>query len=115
MKPTRCTLLLGIFISASLHVSGTYVSIIIRIYCINATLVFFSLYGWLSGLLGAHYFLVYLFQLLYVSRAAMCPSSEEITVSMRHWYFSLRMGDCLVFRIDTVSSPDDGHIGARNM
>ena len=27
--------------------------------------------------LGAHYFLVYLFQLLYMFRATMCPSSEE--------------------------------------
>jgi len=32
MKPTRCTQLLGIFISTSVHVSGNYV------------------YGWLSGL-----------------------------------------------------------------
>jgi len=28
MKPTRCTLLLGIFISTSVHVSGNYVPII---------------------------------------------------------------------------------------
>ena len=35
----------------SLHVSGNYVSIIRRTYCIYATLVFFTLYGWLSGLL----------------------------------------------------------------
>jgi len=103
----------------------------------------------------------------------MCPSSAELTVSMRHWYFSLCMGGCLVrttswyiyfnlstcfgqlcahyqknllylcdtgifhcvwvtvwstaanqtaiytekyqCHIDTVNSPDDGHIGARNM
>ena len=37
--------------------------------------------------LGVHYFLVYLFQILYMFRATMCPSSEELTVSMRHWYF----------------------------
>jgi len=48
MKPTRCTLLLSIFISNSLHVSGSYVTIIRRIYCIHATLEFFTLYGWLS-------------------------------------------------------------------
>ena len=41
--------------------------------------------------LGAHYFLVYLFQLLYMFRATMCPSSGELTVSMRHWYFALCM------------------------
>jgi len=50
MKPTWCTLLLGIFISTSLHVSGNYVPIIRRTYCIYATLVFFTLYEWLSGL-----------------------------------------------------------------
>jgi len=27
-----------------------------------------------------------------MSRATMCPSSGEITVSMRHWYLSLCMG-----------------------
>jgi hypothetical protein len=50
MKPTRCTPLLSIFISTSVHVSGNYVRIIRRTYCIYATLVFFTLYGWLSGL-----------------------------------------------------------------
>jgi len=39
MKPTRCTLLLSTFISNFLHVSGNYVPIIRRIYCIYATLV----------------------------------------------------------------------------
>ena len=70
MKPTRCTLLLSTFISTSLHVSGNYVPIIRRNYCIYATLK------------GAHYFLVYLFKLLYMFRATMCPSSGELTVSM---------------------------------
>ena len=41
--------------------------------------------------LGAHYILVYLFQLLYMFRATVCQSSRERTVSMRHWYFSLRI------------------------
>jgi len=50
MKPTRCTLLLSMFISTSVHVSGSYMPIIRRIYCICATLVLFTLYGWLSGL-----------------------------------------------------------------
>jgi len=50
MKPTMCTLLLSIFISTSLHVSGNYVPIIRRTYCVYAALVFFILYGWLSGL-----------------------------------------------------------------
>jgi len=30
-------------------------------------------------------------------RATMWPSSGELTVSMRHWYFSLCVGGCLVF------------------
>ena len=63
-------------------------------------------------------------------RATMCPSSGEITVSMRHWYLSLCMGgvwsagwsetspiqsEKYHFRMDTVISPDDGHMVARNM
>jgi len=32
--------------------------------------------------------------LFYMFRATMCPSSGEITVSMRHWYLSLCMGGC---------------------
>jgi len=74
--------------------------------------------------LGSHYLSVYLYQLLYMFRATVWPSSGELTVSMWHWYFSLCMGGCLVCRpeshpyqcrIDKVSSPDDGHIVARNM
>ena len=44
----------------------------------------------------SHYFLVYLYQLLHMFRATVCPSSGELTVSIRHWYFSLCMGGCLV-------------------
>ena len=51
MKPTRCTILFSIFISTFVHVSGNYVPIIRRIFSIYATLVFFTLYVWLSGLL----------------------------------------------------------------
>ena len=89
--------------------------------------------------LGARYFLVYLFQLLYMCRAGMCPSSGELTVSMRHWYIftlcgwltGLLVGMSLnptsrpvshphrvkiyQCRIDTISSSSDGHIVARNM
>jgi len=119
--------------------------------------------------LGSHYFLVYLFQLFYMFQSTMCPSSGELTVSMRHWYFSVCMVGCLVCcifistslhvsgsyvpiiritywiyaalvfftvygwlpglqtrqppiqsekyqcRTDTLGSPDDGHIVARNM
>jgi len=50
MKPTRCTLVFSIFISTSEHVSGNYLPIIRRTYCIYASLVFFTLYRWLSNL-----------------------------------------------------------------
>ena len=50
LKPTRCTLLLSIFISTSVHASGNYVPIIRRTYCIYATLVFFVPCRWVSGL-----------------------------------------------------------------
>jgi len=50
IKPTRCTVLLSTLISTSIHVLGNYVNIIRRTYCIYVTLVFFTLYGWLSGL-----------------------------------------------------------------
>ena len=36
------------------------------------------------------------FQLVYMFRATACPSSGEITVSIRPWYFSRCMGRCLV-------------------
>ena len=36
-------------------------------------------------------------------RANMCPSSGEFTVSMRHWYFSLCVGGCLVCWLGWVS------------
>ena len=40
MKPIRCTLPISIFISTSVHVSGNYVPIIRKTYCIYATLAF---------------------------------------------------------------------------
>ena len=45
-----CTLFLSIFISTSLHVSANYVPIITTTYCIYETMVFVTVYGWLSGL-----------------------------------------------------------------
>ena len=68
MKPARRTLLLGIFISTSVHVSANCVLIIV--------------YGWLSGV----------------------QTRRPTIQSEKH--------HC---RIDTVSSPDDGHIVGRNM
>jgi len=82
MKPNTCTLLLSIFISTSVHFSGNYMPINRITYCIWATLVFFTLYGWLSGV-----------------QTRQPPRQSEKYQS----------------RIDTVNSPDDGHIVARNM
>ena len=87
--------------------------------------------------LGTRYFLVYLFQLLYMFPATMSPASGEFIVFIRHCYFSLFMSGCLVCwlgwdynqqtrqppiqnkkyqcRIDTVNSPDPGHVVAGNM
>jgi len=71
--------------------------------------------------------------ILYMFRAAMCPSSGELIVSIRHlvyvtlyrWlvcrfapahqtviYTEVTYTRC---RIDTINSPDDGHMAARNM
>jgi len=63
--------------------------------------------------------------ILYMFRAAMCPSSGELIVSMRHLVYT---DDHLVWSctpdsyltytrccIDTINSPDDGHMAAQNM
>jgi len=67
MMSIRCTILLSIFISTSLHVSGNYVPIIRRSHCI-------------------------------------CATKQPPIQSEKY--------QC---RTDIVSSPDDGHIVARNM
>jgi len=72
--------------------------------------------------------------ILYTLRAAMCPSSGELIISMRHlvyvtlfrWPSCMQVGTCIPddhlhrmtytrCRIDTINSPDDGHIAARSM
>jgi len=68
---------------------------------------------------------------LYMFRAAMCPSSGELMVSIWHlvyvtlyrWLFGvhsvhtshLYRATYTRCRIDTINSPDDGHMAARNM
>jgi len=53
---------------------------------------------------------------LYMFRATMCPSSGETTVFMRHLVLVTLCGSLSGTQcIDTVVSPDDGHIVARNM
>jgi hypothetical protein len=75
--------------------------------------------------------------ILYMFRAAMCPSSGELNVSIRHLVYVTRVDDRLVCRsefhsnlharwsstrltytrcrIDTINSPDDGHMAVRNL
>jgi hypothetical protein len=58
--------------------------------------------------------------LLYMFRATMCPSSGEITVSMRVKLQPLDQMPPIQSNkyqccIDTVISPDDGHVVAQNM
>jgi len=77
--------------------------------------------------------------ILYMFRAAMCPSSGELIVSIRHlvwvtlysWPFGVQVWVSLIqtctpnghlyvvtytrCRIDTINSPDDGLMAARNM
>jgi len=70
---------------------------------------------------SAHYFLAYLFQLLYMFRVTMCPSSGELYLCDTGIFHSVWVAVCSAdqqtrqSRIDTVSSPDCGHIVARNM
>ena len=74
--------------------------------------------------------------ILYMFRAAKCPSSGELIILMRHlvyvtlcgWPSGMQVGipTCIPdgfphrvtytrYRIDTINSPDDGHMAARNM
>ena len=79
--------------------------------------------------------------IFYMFRAAMCPSSEELIVSIRHlvyvtlyswpsgvqvWMRLRLIQTCTPYgqlyrvtytrcHIDTINSPDDGHMAARNM
>jgi len=73
-----------------------------------------------------HNFFCMFISILHMFRATMCPSSGEITVSMRNLGFvTLKKVNSFILtcfrvtntkcRIDTVISPDDGHIVARNM
>jgi len=82
-----------------------YVPGIRRTYYIYATLVFFVLYGWLSGLLCAYHqehLLCLCDTGISHCWSAMCPASGELSVSMRHWYFSFCMGGCLVCFVPSI-------------
>jgi len=58
---------------------------------------------------------------LYMFRATMCPSSGETTAFMEHLVLAiLKLSTCfrtpnIKCRVNTVVSPNDGHVVARNM
>jgi len=79
-------MLLNTFIFSSLHVSGTNTPIIRRNYRIYATLLFVTLFCLLAGM-------------------NFSQQTEQPPIQ----------NDKYQCRIDTVSSPDDGRIDARNM
>ena len=131
MKPTSYTLLLSIFISTSLHVSGYYVPIIRRICCIYATLVFFyvfvdfaSLYNQ-SQMKPTKYTLllsIFISTSVHVSgyyvpimRRTYCIYAKVVIFTLYGWREPPIQSKNYKCRIDTASSPHDGHIVARNM
>ena len=89
----------------------------------------------------AQFFFNLFISFLYMFRAALCPSSGELIVSIRHlvyvtlyrlpfgvqvWMRRSLIQTCTPnshlyrvtytrCRIDTINSPDDGHMAARNM
>ena len=98
-----------------LHVSGNCVPIIRRTYGIYATLVFFTLCGWLPGLQTS----IFISNFLHVSgnyvpiiRGTYCIYATLSGLQTRQPPIRSEKYQC---RIDTVSSPDDGHTVARNM
>jgi len=92
MKPTRSTLRLSVFISTSLRVSGNYVPISRRTYSIRAPLVLSTLYG-----------------------EAVCSAGWDESHPNRQTRQPPTQSEKYQCRIDTVCSPADGHIVARNM
>ena len=67
-----------------------------------------------------HNFSYMFISILYMFRAAMCPSSGELIVGRNEipTYIPgshLHRVTYTRCRIDTINSPDDGHIAARNM
>jgi len=127
---------LGIFISTSLYVSGNYVPIIRSTYCISVTLVFFTLYLLLSGLLVEMRLVssqplllsIFISTFLHVSdnsvsiiRRTYCIYATLVFFTLHGWLSGLQtrqppiQSEKYQCHIDTVSSSDDGHRVARNM
>ena len=75
-----------------------------------------------------HNFSCMFISILYMFRAAMCPSSGELLYQCDTWFMSLCVDDRLLCRLTCIpdsdinqvshwynNSPDDGHMAARNM
>jgi len=92
---------------ALLYTQQTKFYVFYDLFSVHSCIIFFK---WSQ--LGAHYFLVYLFQLLYMFRATMCPSLAGLLQQTSHPPTQSAKYHC---HADTISSPNDGHIVARNM
>jgi len=75
IKPTRCTLPYSICISTSVYVSGNYMPIIRRTYCIYATLVALWVSVWSADRTAIHYSLVFSLE----GRAWQEPETSHVT------------------------------------
>ena len=64
--------------------------------------------------LDAQYFM-YFISILYMFRAAMCPSSGELLYQCDTWFMSICADDINQVSHVYNNSPDDGHMAARNM
>ena len=103
---------LSTFISTSLQVSGNYVPIISRTYCIYATLVFFTV--WVAVCSADHHISNAVYQISFpgVKRPGRGLGHPPSTLCRPDGHSYSEKYQC---RVDTVSSPDDGHIVPRNM
>ena len=137
MKPTSCTLFLSIFISTFLHVSGNYVPIIKRTYCIYATLVFFTQSHPYQqtrqppSLIPTHQTATQSHPNQHTRQppsliptntphshpVSSQPTHQTATQSHPNQHTRQTPIQCEKYQChtDTVSSPDDGHIVVRNM
>ena len=95
------------------------------LWTVNPSMIFVNKPNWRTNVSCMYISILYMF------RANICPSSGELTVSMRYlvcvtlrgrWNIPICIPDgrprrvtCTRYRIDTVNSPDDGHMVARNM
>ena len=84
----------------SLHVSGSHVPIIRRIIVSMWHLVYATLWRWPSGMQEhmTQNFSYMFISILYMFRAAICPSSGEVLYQCDTWFMSLCVDDRLVCR-----------------